>query len=306
MNKIKPKIIFDTDIGDDIDDAFALLFLVESKAFDVLGVTTVFRNTRQRAHMAKYLLEALNSDIKVYAGCDYPLISNPDKLNVEAIQKKEKKDRYGMYQLPQWSEEMESAQFEKQHAVDFIIEQIHKYPHEVILCGVGPLTNFAIALRKDPTIVPLIKEFRLMSGGQNLNFAEWNVFCDPEASYIVYNSNVKTICIGIDTTCKLGLSKEDIDKLIHSKSKAIKITYDMMMKWFAHYAFEAPVMHDPLAVVSIIKPNLCQYEEKPLTVDLSNRRGFIVQDDKKAHNKLTISTDVNVREFINLFMSVIL
>ena len=306
MNNIKPKIILDTDIGDDIDDAFALLLMLESEQFDVLGITTVFRNSRQRAHMCKYLIKSLGRDVPVYAGCDYPIISDPEKLNTDEIRAKEKRDQFGMYQLPQWDPKMEEVPYEKGNAVDFIIDMVHKYPHEVILCGVGPLTNFAVALRKDPTIIPLIKEFRLMSGGMGINFAEWNVFCDPEASYIVYNSPVPTNAIGIHTTCKLTLSKEDIEELKNSKSKTILAVYEMMMKWFEHYQFSAPVMHDPLAVATIIKPEFCTYETHPINIELGpNQRGFMFVDDKK--QALTnVSMDVDVRAFLDFFKGTIL
>ena len=76
MNSMtKRKIILDTDIGDDIDDSFALLLMLESHQFDVLGVTTVFRNTKKRAKMAKQLIKSLGYDVEVYPGCNNPLIS---------------------------------------------------------------------------------------------------------------------------------------------------------------------------------------------------------------------------------------
>ena len=306
MNNIKPKIILDTDIGDDIDDAFALLLMLESEAFDVLGITTVFRNSRQRAHMCSYLIKKLNRNVPVYAGCDYPIISDPEKLNTDEIRAREKRDQYGMYQLPQWDPEMEKVPYESKNAVDFIIETVHKYPHEVILCGIGPLTNFAIALRKDPTIIPLIKEFRLMAGGVGINFAEWNMFCDPEAAYIVYNSSVPNTTIGIHTTCKTGLSNEDIEELKNSKSHAIATVYQMMMKWFEHYKFAGPVMHDPLAVATIIKPELCTFEKHSINIELgAERRGFMLVDDN--NQALTnVSMDVDVRAFLDFFKGTIL
>lgn len=303
MNKELIKIILDTDVGDDIDDAFAILLMIQSQAFEVLGITTVFRNARQRAHMAKYLVNCLGAHVPVYAGCDFPLISDPEKLNTAEIRQKEKRDCFGMYQLPQWNEEMEKAIYEKENAVDFIIEMIHRYPHEVVLCGIGPLTNFAIAIRKDPSIIPLIKEFRLMSGGRNINFSEWNIFCDPEASYIVYNSATPKTIIGIDTTCKTALSKNDIDDLKASQSTAIKAVYAMMMKWFEHYQFSAPVMHDPLAVATLIKPELCSFGSFSLSIELNQPRGAIITN---TDNMVKISTDVDVRQFLDFFKSTIM
>ncbi|MGI5881366.1 MAG: nucleoside hydrolase, partial [Syntrophomonadaceae bacterium] len=167
------------------------------------------------------------------------------------------------------------------------------------------LTNFAVALRKDPSIIPLIKEFRLMSGGRNLTFSEWNVFCDPEASYIVVNSQVPIVQIGIDTTHVTALSKADIAELKNSKSLAIQTVYEMMMDWFAHYNFAAPVMHDPLAVATILKPELCTYEMLPMNIELHQPRGFNIEDGRKDH-LIKMATGVNVRAFLDYFKDIIL
>ena len=183
------KIILDTDIGDDIDDAFALSILLNEKNADLLGVTTVFRNSYKRAKMASYLIKTFGKDVKVYAGCDEPLIAKVETLLSPEIKEKEKLDENGKYLIPQYSNEMDEGVVEKQHAVDFIIEQVHKYPNEITLVGIGPLTNIALAIRKDPSICSLLKEIRIMGGDPtNVNCKEWNIFCDPEAARIVYEA----------------------------------------------------------------------------------------------------------------------
>lgn len=155
------KIILDTDIGDDIDDAFALSILLNEKNADLLGVTTVFRNSYKRAKMASYLIKTFGKDVKVYAGCDEPLIAKVETLLSPEIKAKEKLDENGKYLIPQYFNEMDEGVVEKQHAVDFIIEQVHKYPNEITLVGIGPLTNIALAIRKDPSICSLLKEIRI-------------------------------------------------------------------------------------------------------------------------------------------------
>lgn len=301
----KEKIILDTDIGDDIDDAFALLYLLMSHAYEPLGITTVFRNSEQRAHMAASIIAALGEKTKVYAGCDHPLISDPDKLNTPEIAAKEKRTPEGKYVLPQWDEKMAAYPYEQENAVSFIVRMVHRYPHQVILCGIGPLTNFALALRLDPTIAPLIKEFRLMSGGLNLSFSEWNVYCDPEASAIVYSSGAKITTIGIDTTCKLVLSDADVAELKASQAPSIQIIYGMMMKWFEHYKFAHPVMHDPLALASIVVPHYLRWKAAGVSINLVSPRGHM--DNLPAgETNITISYDVEASAFLQHFKSVIL
>ena len=302
MNSMDKKIkaILDTDIGDDIDDSFALLLLLESHYFDVLGVTTVFRNSEKRAKMAKQLIKALGSDVEVYPGCNVPLISKVDDLIPPDVKAKEQLDENGLYLIPQYDPSMNDEIVGKKHAVDFIIEQVHKYPHEVVIIPIGPLTNIAMAIRKDPSIIPLIKEVRLMGGGYELDWPEWNIFCDPEAGYILYHSGVNLSCVGFNVTCQTGLSKKDVEDLKTSKSPALKLVYQAMMKWFKHYEFATPVMHDPLTVASLIDETIVTFIDRNMNVDLVGTRGKTFVDDTKG-NSIRVAVSVDKEKFFTLF-----
>ena len=301
MNSItKRKIILDTDIGDDIDDSFALLLMLESHQFDVLGVTTVFRNTEKIAKMAKQLIKSLDYDVEVYPGCNVPLISRIDDLIQPEIRQKEKLYEKGLYLIPQWEENMAQEEIGDKHAVDFIISMIHKYPHEVTIALVGPYTNMAVAMRKDPTIIPLIKEIRIMGGGYGLDWAEWNVFCDPEAAYIVFHSGAPLYMVGFNVTCQTGMSKEDIQRLKDSQSPTIKLVYKAMQRWFAHYEFTTPVMHDPLTIASILDNSIVTFEEHNMEVDLKQVRGKTIVDDQNGAH-VHVATAVNKEKFFDIF-----
>lgn len=304
MNDIG-KIILDTDIGDDIDDAFALLLLSESNKAEVLGVTTVFRNASKRAKMASYLLRKLHKDTPVYPGIDMPLKAKIENIVPLEIRQKEKVDEDGKYHLPQYASYMDEAAIEKKDAVSFIIESVHRYPGEVTIIPIGPLTNIATAFRKDPSIIPLIKEVRLMGGGLGLNFAEWNMWCDPEAANIVYNSGVNLTTVGLNVTCKTQLDEPYIKMMKESKSKALSIVYDMMMKWFEHYQFTAPVMHDPLTVASLLDPGILKFEDKHLDIILDGPQyGYVVERDSNPH-WIHYASDVDKQRFFQLLKSVI-
>lgn len=299
MNNLK-KVILDTDIGDDIDDSFALLLLLESHKFNCLGVTTVFRNSLKRAKMAKQLIKSLGYDIKVYRGIDDPLKQNIDHLISKEIKEKEKYDEDGKYIFPQYDKSMENEKVEDENAVDFIIRMIHLYPHEVTLIPIGPLTNIASAIKKDPTIVPLIKEIRLMGAGLNLNFVEWNIFCDPDAAKIVFSSNInKIVAVTINVTSLTSLTEEEVNSLKNNNSKAIKLVYEAMMKWFKHYEFSSPVMHDPLTVASLIDESIINTQLCHLDVDLSKDGYTFINDN--CPNNVYVSTSLNKEKFFKLF-----
>lgn len=296
------KIILDTDIGDDIDDSFALLLMLESHKFNVLGVTTVFRNTEKRAKMAKQLIRSLGYDQEVYAGCNVPLISRIDDLIPPEIRKKEVLDEKGLYLIPQWEESMKDETIGEKHAVDFIIEQVHKYPHEVTIVLVGPYTNMAMAIRKDPTIIPLVKEVRVMGGAFEMDFAEWNVFCDPEAAYILFHSGISIYAVGFNVTRLTGLSDEQVNSLKNSQSPTIKLVYKAMQKWFAHYEFTVPVMHDPLTIASILDDSIVKFEDHKIEVDL-NSRGKTIESDKGANIHFSVGVDKD--KFFKLFQEIL-
>ena len=299
MNNLK-KVILDTDIGDDIDDSFALLLLLESHKFNCLGVTTVFRNSLKRAKMAKQLIRSLGYDIKVYRGIDDPLKQNIDHLISKEIKEKEKYDEDGKYIFPQYDKSMENEKVEDENAVDFIIRMMHLYPHEVTLIPIGPLTNIASAIKKDPTIVPLIKEIRLMGAGLNLNFVEWNIFCDPDAAKIVFSSNInKIVAVTINVTSLTSLTEEEVNSLKNNNSKAIKLVYEAMMKWFKHYEFSSPVMHDPLTVASLIDESIINTQLCHLDVDLSKDGYTFINDN--CPNNVYVSTSLNKEKFFKLF-----
>ena len=299
MNNLK-KVILDTDIGDDIDDSFALLLLLESHKFNCLGVTTVFRNSLKRAKMAKQLIRSLGYDIKVYRGIDNPLKQNIDHLISKEIKEKEKYDEDGKYIFPQYDKSMENEKVEDENAVDFIIRMIHLYPHEVTLIPIGPLTNIASAIKKDPTIVPLIKEIRLMGAGLNLNFVERNIFCDPDAAKIVFSSNInKIVAVTINVTSLTSLTEEEVNSLKNNNSKAIKLVYEAMMKWFKHYEFSSPVMHDPLTVASLIDESIINTQLCHLDVDLSKDGYTFINDN--CPNNVYVSTSLNKEKFFKLF-----
>ena len=154
-----------------IDDAFALTFAIHSPELEVVGVTTVFRNSLIRAKIAKALLESYGkNDIPVCAGMDIPFVQKFfDREN-------DKFDSTGRLIPCQYEETvMGNYEADEEWGPDFIIRKVSEYPGEIILIPIGPLTNIATAIRKRPEIVPKIKKIILMGGVFHEDFPEWNI-----------------------------------------------------------------------------------------------------------------------------------
>lgn len=296
------KIIIDTDIGDDIDDAFALTLAANSD-LEILGITTVFRNAHQRAQMTKVLLRLCGrEDIPIRAGIDLPLVQRVEHLRPPEVYAKE--EEKGYYTLPQYMPEMEQEEVDEEHAVDFIIRTVRENPGEVTVVLIGPMTNLAVAIRKAPDIVGKIKELRFIGGNFVEDFPEWNIACDPEAARIVLTSGVRTYGIGIDTTMRCPLSDEQLSKLRGVKEGTNYLLTCMMEKWFEHYQFDRPVMHDPLLIAQMLCPEIITYEPKNVFVALegAKRQRLYVEQEKNLLNaEIQVAVDVNPQKFFDIF-----
>src|SRR5690554_5986232 len=134
------KLIIDTDIGDDIDDAYAIAFALNRKEFDILGITTVYRNSLQRAKIVSALLDAYDrKDISVYPGEDYPL---KNEMHIEDFMTLLPDGRPN---IPHYFEELNQYDVSDLNAVDFILQQAEKYPNQITIVAIGPYTNLALA-----------------------------------------------------------------------------------------------------------------------------------------------------------------
>lgn len=206
----KTKIIIDTDIGDDADDALALCLALKSPELEVAGITTVFRNTAARAKIAVSLLRMMGrDDIPVYAGLGRPLVQ-PADVNAVPIQLFE-----DMKDLPYCRE---------LGAVDYLYQTLSQAQDPITLVAIGPLTNIAMLLQTHPEVSNKIQELVIMGGAFYMHYTEWNILCDPEAAHIVFSSGVPVRAIGLDVTtrCQVG------DSMVAFLRKAGKPETDLL------------------------------------------------------------------------------
>lgn len=296
---MKPiKMILDTDIGDDIDDAFALAFAINHKDIELLGVTTVFKDTISRAHqVSKYLRTIHQTHIQISAGIGKP-IQEPiryfdrDKVDVD-----------GHVYPPQYDSSYVTYPFNRQHATDFIYEKALEHSGELIIVPIGPLTNIAMTIKKYPDITKHIKKIVLMGGWTTNPTPEWNILCDPEAADVVFRSGIDVYCVGLDVTLQCTVEKDLLDIIKTNQSEHGKLLSLWFERWIKHFNFEKSVMHDPLAVASLVS-DVCVFEKKNIYVDLEQTRGSIKVDEDKG-SELFVATQVDKELFYKLFKATI-
>ena len=229
-NPAPPKVILDTDFNTISDDGQALAMLAQLDAagkLDLLGVAVATGNAwlEQETSDALKAVERLGIErsVGVYVGAKYPLLHDYDSYLLEVATLGPAIDYVGAFASPPPTSPADlvpppdgfatHTRAQRQHAADFIIEQVHRYPHQVSILEIAPPTNLAMAIRKDPTIVPLIKQVVTMAGqiyvaGNAYNdAAEFNWWTDPESVQIVLRAAVPKVIVPLDLTNNVPLTK---------------------------------------------------------------------------------------------------
>ncbi len=246
----KPKIIIDTDAGH--DDVLAMMLLIKSDLFDIRAVTTVAGNStiRNATRNAAYTLDLLEKrNIPVYSGEPDPL---QRKLITAVV--------HGTSGLDGVDTSKTKYKLNN-NADDKVVELIHKYPHQITLLTLGPLSNIARAFIKDPELPTLIKKIVIMGGAINVpgnknRVAEFNMFVDPEAADIVFRSSTEKILIPLDPCNNVVLLQSDFERL---KSDNLYIPIKNMMKQFIkgiekHEGTKGALVYDAIAGYYLINP----------------------------------------------------
>lgn len=285
QNPNRQKVIFDCDLGDDIDDAFALaMLLTHQDQLDILGITTCYGRTDDRAKVAlKLLYETGLEKIPVYVGRN--TAKNSERENWYAEQ---------FY----WAQGFSKLQPNKQPAADFILESLKKYPGEVVIITVGPVTNMGDVLQKDPNALKMAKKIYAMFGSFYLGYfggptpeAEWNVRCDIEAAKKFVNSGANIAYAGLDITAFVKLDKAKRDILLMRQSPLTNALSALYVLW----GHETPTLFDPVAIGMLLYPDLFKTKKVNLSVD---NEGFTRVDESKTPNA-ELGVYINSNEFIN-------
>jgi purine nucleosidase len=287
------KIILDTDIGSDIDDAVCLAYLLAQRECELLGITTVSGEAEKRAMMASAMCKVAKKDIPIYPGCESPLLV-PQRQEFATQAKK----------LDRWEHKKE---FQKNHAIEFLRQTIRENPGDVVLLAIGPLTNIGILFAVDPEIPSLLKNLVLMCGVftnslPGVGPLEWNALVDPHSTAIVYNAAPKVHrSIGLDVTCRVTMDSKMVkDKFKHDLLKPV---LDFAEIWF--HDCDRIYFHDPLAAVSIFDESICNFKKGIIQVELQSERlrglTYWKADEAGRHE---VALDVDSDKFFDHYFSV--
>ncbi len=263
MDKIR--ILIDTDLGDDVDDAAAFMLILQSPEFELVGVTTVFKETEKRAEMVRELLSLYGrEDVPVIAGYGQALIERRFDPKEEPIQ-------YGILRERREPSERERSR----KAEDFIIEELKKDENLVIL-AMGSMTNLAMACIREPE---RMRKARIVGmGGSFLNSQpEWNIICDPEAAEIVMETAENLVMMGLDVTKYLRVDEERLERWRQRKDGRM----DYFLKGVEEFqkATGYPVtFHDVLLPVWLLDEQAVSLRRGRFSVELSGSltRGTMV------------------------------
>lgn len=281
-------VLFDTDIGDDIDDAIALALALQSPELDVRGVTTVFGVVDQRTRLAWKELALYNrKDVPLATGVGDPFLDPP------VIQKARQFEVLTEADAPPGKA--------RRRAVEFIIESLLSSNEKITLVPVGPLTNIALALRLEPRIKEKIERIVLMGGAFKTLHSEWNIERDRVAGQIVFSSGVPIVAVGLDVTLQCKLETKDVDRLRAAHNPATEFLVRLIELWQSGKPSQMPILHDPLAVAAVFRPDLLTTETGTVQVETASPLTFGMTIFKASATGTTkVATTVKVREFVDL------
>jgi inosine-uridine nucleoside N-ribohydrolase len=279
------KIIIDTDIGDDVDDAFALALAVKSPELQVLGVTTTFGDTAARAKIVdRFLGEVGRAEIPVLAG-KATATTNPMSQR-----------KYG-----------EGGHFAKSprgDAVEFLLEQIRKYPGEITLVAIGPLMNVGAAIDKDAATFRKLKRVVIMGGSVRRGYGElgytapvppmpeWNILNDVASARKLFAAGVPLFVMPLDST---QLKMDEVKRaFLFSQGTAVT---DQLTVLYHLWGLETPTLFDPMTIAFVLRPELCPVQGLHIRVD---EEGFTREEPGTVNAQVCLNS--NSEDFFNFYL----
>ncbi|MFZ3217641.1 MAG: nucleoside hydrolase [Candidatus Acidiferrales bacterium] len=317
------QVIIDTDPG--TDDALAILLALNSPELNVRALTVVPGNVtaQQGLENALKLASLANRcDIPVAGGAQHPLFQ---KLITAEFW-------HGANGLANVDLPASKCKADPRFGPDLIIQMIHESPHQLTLVPIGPLTNIALALLKDPSIVPLVKEVVIMGGsisGGNVNAAaEANIYNDPEAAQIVFHAGWRLTMVGLDVGDKTLFGKQQLDELAQTHGPendfAVQVLTFLLAQEAKYGNSAGTPMYDPLAVGTAIDPSIVTTQAMHVDVEtrgeftrgetVANRRNavernvlhgdrYVIEGLDYVQPNVQVATGVNAARFLQLLNS---
>ena len=300
------KIIIDTDPGQ--DDAIAILLAMASPELEILGIVAVAGNVplKLTEKNARKICElAGKPETKVYAGAVRPLVRT--LVTAEYVHGK---TGLNGPELPE-----PKMKLQEQHGVDYIVETLMKEESgTVTLCVLGPLTNVALALIREPKIAPRVKEIVLMGGGffeggNTTPTAEFNIYVDPQAADVVFRSGIPIVVMPLDVTHK-ALSTRIRTAAFRNLKNRVGVAVADMLEFFERfdeekYGTDGAPLHDPCVIAYLLKPELFKGRHCNVEIEIASEltMGMTVVDwwgVTKRPKNATVMRDIDADGFFTL------
>jgi purine nucleosidase len=240
-------VILDTDIGTDVDDLLALVFLAHAPELRLEGVTTVYGDTLLRARIAAIAWQRTgNPKIPIVPGAAEPLSGRPifwcghEGEGIPAL---------------------EAASVDQSRAAEqFLIDYSNLYPGELEVLAIGPLTNIAKAILSDPGFTSRARRLYLMGGTYWSDYPEHNIECDSLAAKIVFDSGIPITAIGLDVTLRVHLTEREFGRIRQLANDLGPLLENQIRQWWKHLGANHNHPHDPLAALAMVRPDLFLFE----------------------------------------------
>lgn len=267
------KIILDCDPGH--DDAVAIMMAAKHPDIELLGITTVAGNQvlEKTTRNALNVCQFLDIDVPVYAGCSLPLVRSQQIIA---------EDIHGTTGLDGPTFEPLTRKAEPKHAVDFIIETLMASNGDITLVPTGPLTNIAMAMRREPKILDKIQEIVLMGGAYQLGnvtpAAEFNIAADGEAGYVVFTSGRPIVMMGLDLTRQALCYPSIVDRMDKINNRAARLFVDLMRFFNSTqkkvFGWEGGPLHDPTCIAYLIDPSCVETRSMFVEVEIRSEKCY--------------------------------
>lgn len=288
----KKKVLLDTDIGTDVDDAVCLAYLLANPDCELLGITTVTGEANLRAELASVLCKAAGRDIPIFPGAQKPLMG----LQKQPIAQQ-------AAALDRWPHDTFDAS-NALPAIQFMSRTIRENPGEIELISIGPLTNLGLLFAVDPEVPALLKSLTMMAGYYGVGSAlEWNAVGDAYATAIVYQAEVAVHrSIGLNVTRHVYMSADQVREKF--RADLLKPVLDFAEIWFKDWG--GITFHDPLAAATLFDDQICQFERGTIIVELEDGaiRGKTYWLPGAFGKRHEIAVDVDPDRFFEHFFSV--
>ena len=292
MESIKEKWFIDTDIGNDSDDCMALGYLLARKDIEILGITTVSGECRERAAFADLIVSGTGKRIPVCPGNEKSLSGECIQYCMEAHQREQ------IYRYPSLNTEIENR------AVNLLKKTIEANPYEISLAIIGQMTNIALLFATYPHIPKLLKKIVIMGGRyfdkdycdiKKWGFTEWNIKLDPYAASIVFqNIAAESYITGVEISCQFFKKAQNVaDKL--SSVTYMKSVCDVIRN------YDITWFHDAIAIWAGIYKEKLKWVQGNIRVEINNPEEIKTVFSPDPHGKCFVLSEMNSDNFFEDF-----